>query len=255
MNTAAGRRWAGSLDEALAVARDPSAPGDRRSDAAGVVHEQLRRYASKWRGVEEDELVAQAWVRALTKDVAALARPPSDPQREPEVRSWLKTVVGNLANDVFRQRKRRRQATPDELEEIPQPASDTETKEEEAAAGERALEVVRSAFERAREDCINDEVRTEFNAAWGEVTALVEGTVTVETLLAAFVGTPEFVRRRDALYKRHERARKRVLAACGAVKATGTITEEDIVRARSAVEGYFRRRQIRPGRASEAAKA
>lgn len=269
MTPSAAEPWAGSLVDALLAARDTTVAPSRRESGARVVHAQLSKYAKRF-GLDGPELVAQAWVRALTRPIALLTHTGDDTVRERELKSWLKTVVTNLAMDTFRRRKRDRDreekprrsdddgpesGAGNRIDELPSPTPDDGIDEEEAAVGQRALRAVRSAFERARIDCIDDTVRTDFDAAWGEVTALVEGETTVDVLLGAHVGSKEFVRRRDALYKRHERARKRVLAACAELEATAELPAEDLAHARAAIEGYFKRRQIRSRDASKGAKA
>ncbi len=265
-----------SLVDALLAARDPDSSPSLREAGARAVQSKLMHVAKKYARLDREELVAQVWVRALTKRIDALEESVEDSRREPALHKWLATVVDRVAMDAYRRRKREQQRTaradaaPGEdafdgrpfdgqeeegVERIGFFEGDAESRLEHAAIAERALDAVRCAFERARAGCTNDAVRHDFDEAWGEINALVEGTTRVEQLLAPFVATPEFSRQRNALYKRHERARQRVLAACDAMAEGAALSPEALEHAKAAVEGYFKRRQIRPGDASNRTRA
>ncbi|HJK93578.1 MAG TPA: hypothetical protein RMH85_24585 [Polyangiaceae bacterium LLY-WYZ-15_(1-7)] len=212
-----------SLVEAMRVLAGQA--GDRTKAASllrDVVVASAKRQRPDAPDSKREEAVAEAVYRLLNR----LARGPLDAEHDGGVRKYVNLVVRSAFVDVERQGQRHAGGKePDELpSEAPEDTHD-EVLEQAAELGGRVLAAAAARFPRAK---------ASLQETFPELVRLAEGTTTVEELLGG-VGEAAFERQRNALYKRHERTRSRLVEALRSLEAG---EELDAFEARAAA-GYL----------------
>ena len=196
--------------------------GDRR-EAAELLHDAMRKSAQRqrpaWPAARRDDAVDEALYRLL----ARLDRGPLRTDDEAGARSYLRMVVRSALVDD--ERRRRRAGPLVQPEDVPAPEPD-ETYDallaEARALGPRVLAEAVRRFPRAR---------ASLEEGFAEIVRLAEGAVTVASLVGS-EDVSDDLRRRNALYKRHERTRRRLLEALRALEAEGALSEREVWLAR-----------------------
>lgn len=221
-----------NLVEAFQMAAPPDTPdrveSSRRREACELVHGLLVEIARQAQSSKAwpfagntTEQVEDAAMMVLLRHVGAGPRGarPGGPDTEAAVRAWFRRCLHNQLVDSWRLTRRE-----SELEEARQPDSPLES--EDPAPGLQRLE---GLLTRLREEII-PKVRAELRAVaadnldlavheWMEV---LNGRASVDDLVAGAGRTAK-----NALYKRHQRARERTLEWLQRSVASGELSRED----------------------------
>lgn len=202
-------------------------PGDQ-SEAAQVVREELRRSATRQRPraskADLEDAVSEAFVRVLRR----LRRGPLEATEEAAARSYLRLAARSALVD--RERHAKRLVALEQAEEVAASAEGppTEVEVEDgllARAKELGRRVLAAAIRRF------PRARASLEQGYEEIRALAFRETTVVSLLGGEEAAG--LKQRNALYKRHERTRRRLSEALRGLEAGGAIDAEDAQLARS----------------------
>jgi DNA-directed RNA polymerase specialized sigma24 family protein len=207
---------------------DATATARARESAGAALHQAVTEAAirAKVREKQRDDVVAIATLNVLKRLSGAGGE--AWLEEIDSLPAYLTTIAKNTRTDGYRDRgaadEVRRAVKVHGGRDGPSP--------EDEVIGKQAAESWRRHIEAALELSIaaqrGDAAQT--RVAWEQISELATGATTIEMLVAAewniTAEDPSFVRRRNCVYKRHERARTAVLAGIEQLAARGQISAE-----------------------------
>jgi DNA-directed RNA polymerase specialized sigma24 family protein len=246
----------GELDGSVG-ARSPFGPGDgsagaevdaaRLNEAARIIFSELGRLAQRIRVPDEsvrDEIVQQTLFKLMGVDKRGLRNAHIN---EAMVRAYLRRSVVNNHRTTLRSGKREVLGNEETVEIAArggrQPTGQTfEWQDYEWAANEIENELIPKICLRLRSDAAESMRRS-----WGEMWLIASGESSVEALVLEQGGDglakddEEFKKRRNALYQRHSRARRRILEWASRLRRRGRLREVEADQIEAVIELTRRR--------------
>lgn len=225
--------------------------GDREAAWSVIVAELESLSYKVWRNpspsIREDSVQ-----EAVLKTIRMIERGTFAEMADGQVRSYLRSIVKSAFADQYRARKRQQRVVEAQQAEAKVAGHAVEDGDEldtplGPSAVERATALVRRVAEAA---CVaSPKAAKGVRESTNEMLRLASKATDVRTILITERGVDPndqtaFRKERDALFKRHERARTRLLETADALEGAGELSAMEAEAMRGCVQGWLLRRKM-----------